>query len=60
MREDEQKRNHEYSKPKKEVDEKRVICESVKPRQREARFYSPDDLGRVNPAATMKTENQKM
>jgi len=60
MGEDEQKRNPEYSKPKKEVDEKRVICKSIKSGQREAPFYSPDDLGRVNPAATIKTENQKM
>jgi len=61
MREDERKRNSEQRKPKKEVDEKRVICESVKPRgTRNTPFYPPDDLGRVNPAATIKTENQKM
>ena len=33
MREDERKRNHECSKPKEEVDKKRVIYESIKPRQ---------------------------
>jgi len=61
MREDKRKRKSEQRKPKKEVDKKRVICESVKPRGiRNTPFYSPDDLGRVNPAATIKTENQKM
>lgn len=33
MREDKRKRNPEYHKPKKKVGEKRVICESVQPRQ---------------------------
>ena len=60
MREDERKRNPGYRKPKKEVDEKRVVCERVQPRPtQKIPFCSPDDLGRVNPAATIKTENQK-
>jgi len=60
MREDERKRDPECREPNKEVGEKRVICESVKPRQSQNMlFHPPDDLGRVNPAATMKTENQK-